>query len=243
MKVAGVLLAIVCVAPGASAPAMSELGWAREEPQQTNSAAVVDELEFVSLLRAAELNCQGASLGTKERITERFLTDHFDRTIRLSSAVITNVTDREAPTADEITFKVASSLSGCAEHRIPLSALKGFLGKYDFPIGRGHDGGEVVRAGKVSLEKSYRDRTIRYWLLLPYQQEDQLLDTLRVGQKVTVDFVFYQIADNLVVGILDSLVPETGVLRCDNGHEYAPSVGYKFCPIDGLPLKKGGAGG
>ena len=74
-----------------------------------------------------------------------------------------------------------------------------------------------------------------------YTISDSALDRLREGQKVTFDFVLLGSdvgsSEFEFYGVLTSVRPETSMLRCANGHEYAPSAGYKFCPQCGKPLR------
>ena len=88
----------------------------------------------------------------------------------------------------------------------------------------------------IEFKKGHQDRTLSYKL---YTQDQQALDNLRVGQKVSLRLGLLSVSQSrLVDGYILSIEPETKMPACDNGHEYAPSSGYKFCPLDGLPLKE-----
>ena len=90
----------------------------------------------------------------------------------------------------------------------------------------------------VIATKDHQDGTITYHLLFP----TKFLNDLRVGQKISFDATILgidtQTNNHYNVGVSTSTIkPETTMLKCDNGHEYAPSSGYTFCPLDGTRLK------
>lgn len=87
----------------------------------------------------------------------------------------------------------------------------------------------------VRFTKSYQDRSVTYmgWI----RKSDPLVSSLRVGQKVSLSLAIAAVFPSAVSGMIQSITPETRVLQCANGHEYAPSSGYRFCPIDGLPVR------
>ncbi len=115
--------------------------------------------------------------------------------------------------------------------------------------------------GRTSLYNTYRSQRLpghNYKLTL----ERELLGTeftitariprhvardARIGQKVSLDlqlrvtYVSRGASNIRLDGYAVGVEHELMTLRCDNGHVYAPASGYKFCPVDGLPLKGGGA--
>lgn len=100
---------------------------------------------------------------------------------------------------------------------------------------RGHSTIEISRpAGLawVTLKVSVQDEEIYLTGILSGKALAHL-DDLRAGQKVTVEGTL--LTTNLDL-MIDDILPETRMLTCGNGHNYAPSSGYKFCPVDGLEL-------
>lgn len=94
---------------------------------------------------------------------------------------------------------------------------------------------------QVTLEKDYQGIALSLRLLIPANQTS-LIDDIRVGQKVTTtgslfSMHFDEATNALYMGILsESVSTETAIVRCANGHEYAPTSGYRFCPRCGQPL-------
>ena len=95
----------------------------------------------------------------------------------------------------------------------------------------------------VSASKTYQDVRIIYEVAIPASQ----LGDLRVDQKISfsckvvgyagqVSESWYQ-RRNQVQCVTDNVKPESKTLRCAKGHEYGPASGYRFCPVDGLPVQ------
>jgi hypothetical protein len=66
---------------------------------------------------------------------------------------------------------------------------------------------------------------------------EEQVHELRIGQKVAFTGIVIGADATTVYMSTTKMTPETHMLRCNNGHEYGPSSGYRFCPIDGLPLR------
>lgn len=177
----------------------------------------MDEYEYVAKLRALELKCAGAAESSKARFAEAFASEVIDSTIHVSSAEVGNlVDDGEFPSGS---IERGGASRGVLEHA-------GYYG----PEARHR------RGAWAYVFKNYQDMTISFLVLL---NSPTLIDQFRKGQKVSFTGRISGLGDHSrdLVVIDATITPETTMLRCANGHEYAPSAGYKFCPQDGLPLK------
>ena len=112
-------------------------------------------------------------------------------------------------------------------------------------MGNGYESAQEQRnwlerlGARIPGFKGYQDRELRFLVgtLQP------TVDELRVGQKASLRFTLIAFMKSrhlasYVLGILSEVSTETSILTCPDGHEYAPSVGFKFCPVDGKPLSK-----
>jgi len=94
----------------------------------------------------------------------------------------------------------------------------------------------------VTLKSTNENSKLNYFLAV---KDDDLLFTLRKGDEVSVEFKFTGITFQLMpdgyrydtYGILTAHAKETKILKCEEGHEYPYTTGYKFCPKCGKPLK------
>ena len=84
----------------------------------------------------------------------------------------------------------------------------------------------------VTLAKDYQDKVVRYTVVLP----EAALSDIRLGQKASFSGKMLGYDNGNAFVFTNQLRTETTVLRCEHGHEYAPSAGYKFCPIDGTKV-------
>ncbi len=202
----------------------------------------MDENQFVMRLRNAEAAMVGAAPPTKERIAEKLANELLDQSIHVASAVV----------VDFVHGNEGGSLrTGC--FFVGISSPQNDL---QSPWGQGdcyRPATELADIEWAKVTKSYQDRTFTYYVLL---SSPDLVDNFRQGQKVTFSGTFVGMKTHGTSGwwgsdpkikhymgymvepiiVNASISTETHMLRCAKGHEYAPSAGYKFCPIDGLPL-------
>lgn len=104
--------------------------------------------------------------------------------------------------------------------KCPSWALRGF--------------GGMDRIGQCYFVKLHRGST-EYEIML---RDSSVLDDLRIGDEVSVRFLLTGAKNDTFSGVLKSISKEVVVIKCTNGHEYAPSAGFKFCPKCGLPVTK-----
>ena len=95
-------------------------------------------------------------------------------------------------------------------------------------------------AGYSYVLKIHREFPGLKAILNVHVPQNQLRD-LRQGQKVSFTMTVYSAlgwpGQFELEGTADRIEHELHMLKCGNGHEYAPSSGYKFCPLDGLPVQ------
>jgi hypothetical protein len=225
--------------------------------------APIDENELVLRLRATSANCQGAATETQMRIQAEFARDLDFQTVQVASAVLTRFDDGTGGRIDQ-TMGGGYHIGDCSGtwrgdrsqwHRTSwmgnddpcddgngscyptparASRLQSLSGVELVPPGRTSNPYYRPPARFATFSKSYQDWTLNYVLLLPTTASR---DDLRIGQKSSFRLAVTAVYGGTVYGVLQEIMPETAMLRCANGHEYAPSAGYKFCPIDGQPLK------
>jgi hypothetical protein len=212
----------------------------------TAAAQVIDENELVMRMRTAAENCRGAAEATQTRIAGQFYRDHDFRIIQVASAVVTNLSQTS------IGDVVGAGYAPCGmTWRFDTNQWSGWHSDFN-RVEECRAGGScyptaarLLRAGwppsvrkdyVITAEKSYQDRLVTYSIALP-PRAARYLDDLRVGQKITFTMRLFGASPTQISGVLEQLMTETRMLRCPNGHEYAPAAGYKFCPQDGQPLR------
>jgi hypothetical protein len=202
------------------------------------TAQGIPEEQYVLHLRSAAQNCKGAAPETRARIAAEFAVTVGYRTIEVSSAVVTGFED----------FDPLSGYDAGSGYNLPecgnAPREQGRLGRVFRMIGDTRDPDArfvpVTRGYRVVVaKKGYQDLTVVYRVVLP---RGASADDVRRDQKVSFSFDLigvrgFRLTDTSATGVLRRLLPETRMLRCGNGHEYAPASGYGFCPVDGLPLK------
>jgi hypothetical protein len=75
-----------------------------------------------------------------------------------------------------------------------------------------------------------------------YCPKQEFLEVLRTGQNQSIEFLItgYQgsiASTSKIYGVLTKVNTEKQVVTCSNGHKFDKSLGYKFCPTCGEPLK------
>jgi len=214
--------------------------------------AALGEEGFVMRLREAWLSMTGASqetgIGELRKLRSRlFLTE-----VSIASLTIESFSDRSGQCIDRSgAFQPSpltwSDLVWQAYEGTPRVGPNDVLSPSDTYSGSDNylecDGAARLGAPPSTTRilngtKTYQDKTINYTVLFP----STLLDQLRTGQRIafTAKILSVHLATDKSIGVrllTSAISTETHVLRCPNGHEYAPSSGYQFCPIDGLPLK------
>jgi hypothetical protein len=191
-------------------------------------AVAMDENEMVMKIRNFQQQIEGASEATQMRYAAKLASELGGGKVVVHSAVVTGFIG-ESLTLGPGVFNVAiNNADFQAKTRLPRLA-------------RREDGPWAIAT------KSYQGYTMNYFIQL---QPPELADSFRIGQKVSFDGIINAAISSatqpavmswskdwgvVIIGARVSL--ETRILKCSNGHEYAPAAGYKFCPQDGLPLK------
>jgi hypothetical protein len=86
----------------------------------------------------------------------------------------------------------------------------------------------------VHMTKKIDDITYYFYLLVPNMS---MLEKLRVGQTVSIEYVYNAFRYNRIDGVLTKIYENIEMLKCSNAHEFDLNTGYKFCPKCGLPLE------
>ena len=176
---------------------------------QTDS--VVEEMEFVSQVRQARLSSVGAASETVERIWNRINQTYRGKTIIFERAVVQRFNR---------------------------------LSDYGYPLTEFNDKAVVI------FNTDHQD--IKFQISAVMRMNG--IDKLRIGQTCRLMLKLENApeqgtnARNLedpgyaepwveVWGVTVDVRPQTTVMRCKNGHEYAPAAGFKFCPQCGQPLE------
>lgn len=214
----------------------------------------LEENAFVLALRAAEANCRGAARETQQRIADAFYTQNDTKVVQVASAVVAdfdhvNMGDlgngymlRDCDytrggmrdTSQYIYYGLNSLPDQPCDARGRCYPTLARYTRLGFPLPP--DKLNPPSHGVIEATKNYQDRDITFLIAyLPRHQDT--VDNVRQGQKISFRFRLFAIRDSRILGRLETLSPETSMLKCTNGHEFAPSAGYKFCPHDGLPLE------
>lgn len=189
-------------------------------------AQTMNEFEVVGVIRNAELSMNGAADSIQREIVCRTKDQLIGQTVTISSAVVTNL-DEEGFGRFDVNASIARK-----DCKVPgLDPM--------FFTRRDSQGFYTITMPSLEASKSVQDRN----LLLRIAFSRQVLSNLRIGQKVSlsIDLVGFRASDPgreiYLSGIAKSVVPESKMLKCARGHEYAPSSGYRYCPIDGTPIQ------
>lgn len=214
------------------------------------SAQSTGENEILLKARAADLNCQGAPVEARRQIANGFLTDVLGKPVEILSAVVKGF---DGAYLSSVGFTDVCGGAAVEEtQRLEMWGVSRSTQVAIFQRCRADNGGDLIKSEACRVKsiredyetphkkafqivKSYQDREVTYTVLA--NEKDPVFLNLRVGQKVTATLRLMSFTRTKATATLVSLATETTVLRCEKGHEYAPSSGYKFCPIDGLPVR------
>jgi hypothetical protein len=207
-------------------------------------AQSLTENDLLLRVRSAEANCRGALGSVRNSILEDVARSVDKASMDVASAVVEGLNDRPFYGMWDFAPGIYQ-VAPCG--RIDLE--EGRRGDpaavfYELTGVRGVDSSPGVQAlnhafAGVTFFKDYQDKQVRYITFVSLT--NPAISNLRTGQKVTARITVLRVeagGEGLTVrGKLESIIPETTMLRCANGHTYAPASGYRFCPVDGLPLK------
>jgi hypothetical protein len=234
---------------------------------QRSAGSPLQEEELMLRVRSTRQNCDGASAPTRSRLMQQFMDDVAFKDVEIKSALVIGFTsesglgEKRPGKQAERSYGVLAMDGGffvdlCSTSKVPFGQVvlpesepsqplqpKDFLERARKSLGPG--GSKEQPYQGLRLEKSYQDANVSYMLFVP---RGVSLDDVRVGQKLTLTLrvlnVAFRAAPPGMTGMVGEVhavplkfSPETTMLKCANDHQYAPSSGYKFCPIDGLPLK------
>jgi len=202
---------------------------------------VMDETQLIGLYRAFLLNREGAAHETVIDLVTTLRNQTYLRYVTVDSGLI-----------QSYNFGKPICTLGPTAKRCAGGTTSSFFGAYQQLEYSGNDSrfpdylktpcSEVLRLMEqhgisckyrfFAVYKSYQDRTHFFYIAIP----GKYFSNLRVGQKVSLVGRIVGWQKNATYLITDRIMPETQVLICPKGHKYAASTGYKFCPIDGLPV-------
>jgi hypothetical protein len=204
----------------------------------------VDETQFVLTLRETIASGAGAATETKQALVAKFRNDTYLRDVTVNSATVTGFW--EGTLMDSCVSDGAHSVAETGFREMWLGTFRLFEQTVDTSLPRsyGRAACDTVAsiAGRAGLdlnyrvlgaEKSYQTLKVTYAVAFPLRE----LNDIRVGQKISFTAKVTGFTDTTAWLVAQHIQPESGTLKCAQGHEYAPSAGYKFCPIDGTPLK------
>lgn len=219
-----------------------------------SAAERIDEMQLIQRLLAASASMAGAAGSVQQSIVDRLAGDLVGAVIEVPSVTITDLQDacrftkcrREWFNDNGSTDSVC--LNGFCSPALDTAQCKCSL--YNSIIGdlsskkpswdywRANLTYEFFINPCVKAEKHYPNASLHYELFL--KNSDSLRD-LRIHQKGSFSGVLASLEvrnqDLKIVVIVDSITAETHMLRCSNGHEFAPSSGFRFCPLCGAPLE------
>jgi hypothetical protein len=207
---------------------------------------VIDDVELVEMVRQAYRTCTGADWSAKVAAIRALMREADLRSVRVSSAVV-----REELLDGYLLTTLPENdyyLGICSTSSRLSQASKLRFEDLD-PEGPDHRRQQIAarlgggRVTRFEATKSYDGLPVRYFLYVP---EGMDLSDLCGGQTISFRFILtgarhFNLENHFAqrfYGIVVQIVPdEACVLRCANGHEYAPSDGHRRCPRDGLPLE------
>lgn len=189
------------------------------------------EMELRNSLNSTIRNTQGSAKMVGRQILRSFWNEHNLKTILLKGIITGFMEDYNYEDYRDCGTNVVFNDYQCSL-RMGDEWWRGVLGRASVP--------NLLNI--VTLKSTNKDSKLNYLLAV---QDDDLLVPLRMGDEVSVEFKFTGITFQLMpdgyrydtYGILTAHVKETKILKCENGHEYSRTTGYKFCPKCGKPLK------
>lgn len=214
--------------------------------------SVIEESEFVISFRALLSSVEGASEHTQEKLLIEFRDKYIFQNIEFSAVQIISLYNDTAPFRHDKWGITGGAGYFVLEKGWGNPDIAHFSGEYDGKKKQNTYAVAVIckAYGTPCDENIYRAAKVRRYNKLRGSRDLQETDfgihatvrsenwfhNLREGQKVDLTLKFLGLEGDSVYGDIVNLKLESKSVSCDNGHEYAPSAGYKFCPIDGLPL-------
>lgn len=217
----------------------------------------IDEQEFVLGLRALYANMQGASESTQIRLIGEYGRNIHGSVLKIENVLISRLgsnvsviyTQSDAPyirtrgsrgiyrrsarSPRTISYPEPSLTSSWqTSSRWPTlrAEAREMVANY---YGASTDNINSLRFDYAYAEKDLQIDKLGFDLTI---QDSSLVDKLREGQKVTIKLVVLGITGFTVFGDLIEVSNPVKTLQCANGHEFAPSAAFRFCPQCGEPL-------
>ncbi len=205
------------------------------------SAQVITEDQLTTMVKEDQEKCEGAHSSIVLRVNEDFAESIWGKTIRFNNADIIRFFNH--PSGEKVYAGVG--------------ILNGNKNKWSFEYDQQTASNLLTKNG-VRVTKSYNTQWIiarqdllyaesntgpQKTILELYCPKQELLEVLRIGKQQSIEFLITGYAgsvssSNKIYGILTKVFTVKQVVTCVNGHEYDKSLGYKFCPVCGEPLKE-----
>ncbi len=215
------------------------------------------EVQLMMLVRESVLNAQGADSEVRTAILTRFREATLGQQLDVASAELLSFSDFYVNGYCTYGWRMRGGSLDCGADYFPApdwlgcydSSYASSLGCINNSAGRLVSGEAAATAKRIGapsgtgdgidprfkvleLTKRHQDMSFRVRVAVPRS----LLSNLRIGQKLAFTMTIAAFHGDVLYGFADKVSTETHMLTCAKGHEYAPSAGYSFCPIDGSPL-------
>jgi len=212
----------------------------------------MDEMQLMQRLRAAAANAAGAADVVQTEIAGRLANGVIGARVDVASIVVSNI---DAGSYCTVQYAYAVSLPRAAPQDPEdhwkfilcdwLSEAKGMETRFSPTMHVESEMAPWLQSLSESFHiiqatKSYQTSSVTFDMAVARSD----LRDMRQGQKISGEIRMAAVsvegsnAESVrIFGFLTKVKTESRMLRCPNGHEYAPSAGYRFCPEDGLPLK------
>lgn len=202
---------------------------------------VITEDQLNTMVKEAQQNSEGAHESFVLRTNEDFAESIWGKTIRFNNAEIIRFFNH--PSGEKVSGGVGI-INGNKNRwafEYDQQTVADLLKKQGVRVTTSYNTLWIIARQDLLYAES--NQGPQKTILELYCPKQEFLEVLRIGRTQSIEFLITGYAgssssSNKIYGVLTDVHADKQVVSCVNGHEFDKSLGYKFCPTCGEPLKE-----